>query len=653
MRFSRHQPLLLYSAFALLSLSLLALHSYHFRDYNYRQDEAWIVFFALQNTARENLLSLFIRNLTTFATEFYMIEFWVGLFGSAEPITRYMATLFTALTFAFIWRLASDLFDRRTAFGAVFIFGTLAFVQFFSHEIRPYPALLTGTAAVMLFFVRWLRHRTRQYAFLYVLAIVLTVYVHPFIVYTVLGQAIFFVLFVRWDARFYIQTGALFVASALLSFVRLYATVAANAPGGQLGYGLRQEWESLRILYEQMSIRPEAIFQVLFIAALLTPVSALFPQTRTLARPIFRFGAEWRKWYLFVVPAAILILSFWVNERTRSVTPRNLIVLIPPLAIWAAFALRTLPRSAAIAIALVIAIPAVQGYRPFVANGPYREMAQTIKTTHTAEDKIIVAADWMWQHVAMTYYLRYQLGDPLPNENLFHWMPLNQEWNLFTFPDKPIHLAMRGDEDDQSAFINYIGNARTVWLARGADYTQTYAFAEPMRAWLLSHYVEHKQWSWEIPDFYAEHSVIEYRRIPDTLDELFVFDQGLSLQSWALLPDDVRVTPCQTIAVESWWQTNRRQPTNDNVTLVLTTTDGENIAQNDGPPADTLLQLWRPNRLYVDARQLTIPCDTPAGEYVLLIGVYNYETLASRPIKTKDGADIGTRAYLTTLFVSE
>lgn len=651
MKLPRYQSLLFYGAFAILSVFLLAIHTHHFHAYNYRQDEAWIVFFALQNTAKDNLISIFIRNLTTFATEFYMIEFWVGLFGGAEPITRYMATLFTALSFAFVWRLASDLFDRRTGFWSVFIFGTLAFVQFFSHEIRPYPALLTGTAAVMLFFIRWLKHRNYQYAILYVLSIVITVYVHPFIVYTVLAQAIFFVLFVRWDWRFYAQTGVLFVASAALSFVRLYATLVANEPGGKLGYGLRQEWESLRILYEQMSIRPEAISHLLLLSALFISVSALFPNLRA-HRSAMRFNPEWRKWYLLVVPLAILIISFWINERTRSVTPRNLIILIPPLAIWAAFAIRALPRGGIIAVALLITIPAIQGYRPFVANGPYREIVQTIKPEYTSSDKIIVAADWMWQHVALTYYLRYHLGDPLPNQALYHWMPSNQEWNLFTFPDKPVHLAMHGDARDQASFVEYVDKSRTVWLVRGADYAFTDQFAKPMRDWLEEHYIERRYWIWEQADFYAEHRLSEYRRIPDKLNDIFIFGEDkLTLKSWSLLPDDVQVNPCQTITVESWWQTNQPARTNDNITLVLATPQGQGIVQSDGPPADTLLQLWQPRRLYVDVRNLTIPCDIARGEYVLLVGIYNYETLVSRPITTVDGATVGTRAYLTTLFV--
>ena len=78
------------------------------------------------------------------------------------------------------------------------------------------------------------------------------------------------------------------------------------------------------------------------------------------------------------------------------------------------------------------------------------------------------------------------------------------------------------------------------------------------------------------------------------------------------------------------------------MTLVLTDTDGNPIANTDGQPADIQTQLWTPDRYYLDERALTIPCETAPGDYLLLTGIYDPENPAeSSPV------------YLTTLTVGD
>jgi hypothetical protein len=57
-------------------------------------------------------------------------------------------------------------------------------------------------------------------------------------------------------------------------------------------------------------------------------------------------------------------------------------------------------------------------------------------------------------------------------------------------------------------------------------------------------------------------------------------------------------------------------------------------------------------KLYRDSRSLTIPCDTPPGDYPLLVGWYDYDDpTASLLVTLPDETPIGGVAYLTTVKV--
>jgi len=64
---------------------------------------------------------------------------------------------------------------------------------------------------------------------------------------------------------------------------------------------------------------------------------------------------------------------------------------------------------------------------------------------------------------------------------------------------------------------------------------------------------------------------------------------------------------------------------------------------------------WRSKAWYLDLRPLRIPCDAPAGEYPLVLSVYDPLRLAEQgplPRMNADGSAGDTWLYLTTLFVN-
>ncbi|MBZ0295304.1 MAG: glycosyltransferase family 39 protein, partial [Anaerolineae bacterium] len=313
--------------FALLCLFILAMHTYHFEDRNYRQDEAWRAHLALEYPLNE-VVTRSARNLDPPLWQI-VLDIWVAAFGHTEHITRFSSTLFTALALAFTFRLASDLFNQRIGLLAVFLLGTLAFFQFYMHETRPYSLLVLSTTAAHLCFLRWLRRPNFRYALGFVLAGIVAIYTHFYGLFFIAVLAFYFVLAVRWQRDLYLRTLGLFIAIGLsflgwiLPFVHAMLVVV---PGG-IAYSLEPTGgtllNNLAYLYGRMNIRPPELSHVILILGLIVPLTLVLPRPQ--ARRPFRFGAAWPRVQIIAIPAILLILAFVSNEFVSSLTPRNLV----------------------------------------------------------------------------------------------------------------------------------------------------------------------------------------------------------------------------------------------------------------------------------------------------------------------------------------
>ncbi len=642
--------LVTYAAAALLVLALVALHTHHFAGRNYRQDEAWLVHMALENTLVENVRAGAIADHPV--SWYIFSDVWVTLAGDRESMTRFFSTLVTALALALLFRLASDLFDTRTALLAVFLLGTSAFFQFHVHEFRPYSLLVMAVAGLQLALLRWLRRPDFRRALLVVGMGVLAINTHFFGFYALGALALAFVILVRWDRGLYLRALGLLVAICL-SFLGwllpfLHVTLVLVSDG--FNYSLTTSWESLTYLADRMQLNPAPLGTFLLLLGLTVTVGSLraFTPVRPFSVARLRFDPEWRKWYGLIFAASVLIAAFAVNLVFQHVVPRSLIIILPSLALLLAFALRALPWQAQIIVVLLVTLPAVSYFRRFIANGPYTEIAAFMAETYQPGSPVVIAMPLVWQHVPVTYAVRTRLSQPVPNADLLHLMYGGQDGALNFMPDPPVNVIHNYSAASLARFDAFIGSAAQVWYIAGqGDVEFAPAFVERLRA----HYLPYRSIMWTAEaDGYPLHYVTEYRRIPDNLGDQFVFGDQFALQSWALT-GSVEVVPCQTATVESWWQASSAPANNYSLTLVLVGSDGIGVAQSDGAPAGILTGLWQPGQLYLDVRAVTVPCDARPGEYPLLLGLYDPDTLVQLPVQLADGTPVSAPAYLTTLFV--
>jgi hypothetical protein len=642
---------LVWLAVVLLILASVALHTYHFHDRNFRQDDVNTVHAAqifdlsevVQWMARSGVHPAGWRVL---ATSYLKI---LGEAGKHEPIARYFSTLTTLIALALLFRLSADLFDAETALYAVFILGTLPFAVFYMHELRPYPMLVLVTVGLQLSFLRWLHHRDFKHALLYVMFGVVALQTHYFGAYAIAAQVVTLVVLVRWDRGLYVRAFGLFAAIGLSELAWALPLLNRWFQGNESTYARLSRWKTLETLHHEMQIDPVALGQFLLIVGLLVPVGAVYWRLRNRhyeKSSLLRFAPEWRKLYLLILPVTAIILSFVVNVFARTVTPRNLILIVPPLAVVAALAMRQLPWQARLATVVLIAYPAVTSFQVFVKNAPYQEVTQFIAADYQPGDQIVThIADPSAITQSFMYYLLDRLPEPVSKDSMFHIGGSGFGPNS---ADPVVNWVSDSERETLEQFAAFIDLTSRIWFIE-------YEYRPSNLGKPFLNVMKRQFAAGRIGIFPTErgghYTVTEYRRIPESVQDLFHFGEAVSLQAWTLR-ESVNVEPCQAVTLESWWTALSQPAISYGIGLVLADAGGNGIAQTDDLPSGLPTSEWEPGDFQFDTHTLRVPCDVGPGEYPLLIGLYDYSTTEPVPAALPDGTPTGSNlVYLTTLIV--
>jgi hypothetical protein len=459
--------------FVLLALMVVSLQTWHFTDRrNYRDDEIRTVHAGLTMSPSEVVQWMSIDIHPPFWR--VMATIWVSLFGPDEAITRFHSSLTVLLLLALMYRLMADHFGRTTALVATFLLGTHALLLFYTHELRPYAALLMWVLATHLFFLRWLRRPGFLYGALYVLSCAGALYTHFFAIYTIAGQVVAFLLLVRWNPGLYLRAFGLWLAAGLSflgwlpSFLHSYLI---SQPGG-IGYSIPlDDPGSAGLLFDSLQIRPYSIGTLLTLAGLLLPFRRRFvPMDVT-----FRLRS-WPKWY-FVIGAVVgFVLVILTDLYVVSVlTNRNLIPLLPAIALLGALCLRALPWQATLLVLPLILNPAVRDFMDFQRNQPYREVLAFVRETYDDHEPVIISVD---QGTGSYFTYAYTLLDRLPGRidqsDMFYLTLGGPDINL---PDPPLNHVTDASPANLERFADLTRDADEVfwiWSSDEAPYVQTY-----------------------------------------------------------------------------------------------------------------------------------------------------------------------------------
>jgi len=105
---------------------------------------------------------------------------------------------------------------------------------------------------------------------------------------------------------------------------------------------------------------------------------------------------------------------------------------------------------------------------------------------------------------------------------------------------------------------------------------------------------------------------------------------GDSIRLTGFSPDTTNLHPGASLPILLQWQADQPLPTNYTVFVHLIGADGKIVAQHDSYPTWLTAQptsQWLPGQPILDRHTLTLPNDLPPGNYTLLAGLYNAETM--------------------------
>ena len=415
---------------------LIAVQAWHFHERPYRQDEAWVVHYGLLNIERVGILQHSLQIFQQLTPENVLQDIWVHLFGHSERIVRYFSTLITAITLALYYRLAADLFDRRKAWLALALLGSYSVFAYYSHEARPYAALALGAVGFQWALLRFIKRPDRRHGALALLFGVVPFYLHPFILYVFIAQVICILVFVRPDRDLYRRGIALFALLALLIGVRAWVNFDNRA--GAITYSIESSWHGAEELYDHFRANPEILGLFLFFGGVLTLLSKLADRIRgkrvaghqfSIDRRM-RFVDGWREGWLVLSLIVMVGLALWVNSSVPSLTPRNLLIAAPTLALIAAVALRGMPRQAQLLALLFFCVPFVTQFRSHNGNAGYWELAAHIEENYQRDrDRLVVVAAQAWEWIAINYFLQERNDIGFNEDDIFFvsWEPQDRD----------------------------------------------------------------------------------------------------------------------------------------------------------------------------------------------------------------------------------
>jgi len=111
------------------------------------------------------------------------------------------------------------------------------------------------------------------------------------------------------------------------------------------------------------------------------------------------------------------------------------------------------------------------------------------------------------------------------------------------------------------------------------------------------------------------------------------------------------LTPGEVLGLTLFWRTDAPIPVGYKVFVHIYKPDGTLLAQHDGEPAGGLrpTHQWAVGDQVIDAHGLLIPAGTPAGDYVVMVGLY--DASVNRLPVTQDGIPAKDRLQIESITI--
>lgn len=516
--------------------------------------------------------------------------FWRRLVGTHEILGRIQSILFSAITLSIVYQLGKMWFGQpRFGWYATALLGSSALFFIYSLEIRQYALTMLSVTLSMWLYTRWLKKQHWRNAVTYGASIAFMLYVHYFLLFAALIQAIHFILFeVRTIEKFKQGLVAAGTATIMwlpwvpilltqLDFVRRDAE-AKGREGGLASTTYPTSSREIELLAEVASNGYVLLLGALFI------IGAIL---------LWRKSRYWLAlFWVMAVPAFV----FLVNTQVNVYTPRYVAYICIGIALAAAATIASFPRYLRLLglVGLVaLNLYALPNFIP--VRAPERDILLDVSALSMPDDAV--------------YFT-----DGTPSSQVERYLaPELQESRLDSIEDTAnVHRIW---------FITNDWTENSVIRADFEQLTETYTLQQVLGQCT-------PEWCYlaQLLEAPPLNSPTEY---------------GEGILFWGGDIDEITDT---SIATRLWWRVSQTPSEDYSIGLHLVAADGQVVAQNDGAimdmysdPTEVQMSQLEPNRTYIDLRNLSVPPDLPTGEYQLTVVVYQWWDGVRLP--TVDGED--------------
>ncbi len=639
-RAQNHASLAIIAAACLILLNAL-LHASVNGNRNYREDEVVIVHESTIFYATELVQYLASGAIHPPGWEL-LANAWIKAFGISEELTRWLAKLTNLITFALIYQLGKRICGRRVGLYAIVLLGVYGFAANSMYELRPYPALIMLTTALHLLFFRWMHKPSPRLMFTYVLLGIAAIYTHFFSFFVFPAHALCLALFTRFERKLWLDSFLMWVFIGLsflgwlLPFLQAITTVM---PGG-IYYAIPHGWQGLRLYYKDSKFEPEIIYQLLMLLSLFAPsISRGFGAVNTR----LRFERRYTLLYPLVLLITTIFIAYAADGLVRSFSQRNVVMFAPLIVLCMGLSLRLLPNKAALVIVALLILHAPQNIAWRTSNAPYREIVQEMGQSYQQDSLVVTEFDWAWRWLlGAAYYLMDFTPDKMSKERLYHLVEPGDSAHPPNFPDGLVNIRQTFDPD---LFSSQLPNHSQLWRLREGGGNE---LGSALELWLNRQYALIRSVSWD-EGFETSYSLSQYARAPANDGPILEVGDSLRLFAWDL-HGGWKVSPCQSVTIDSWWQIEAPDSTPYSLSIILADDDGDGqLAIADTVPADQFTSDWLHKRYYRDRSHLEIPCDAKSGSFNLLLAARESITGEPLVLAYPGGEVTDGEYYLTTI----
>lgn len=617
-----------------------ALRLYHSATLPLRADEAANYYLAIQPPAA------IVRTLLTTDPHlpffYFLLHFWTMVAGASELSLRFPSIFASVLVTSLVYLLARRLFPRSViATAAASLVAINPYSIWDAQDAYMYSMLTASGLGSFIAFDRVLRPGPSKSAWVgYIAASALTLYIHYLGALVLIAQA---ALWLIWTVRKTISK------RASLAWIAAQVAIAALlAPWAYLALpllsGLTENlWRPVGIL--ELVLRSFTAFSVGRVDSSIMPATVnlqvglagatLLSALAILGMLVARSPREGDSRQLLLLICYLWVPLFALFIFTLLRFPvfdeRYVLFLVPPFVVFVGrgvVVIQERVRRPGVASIVLLLVAIVSGlslfnywYEPAYAKSPdWPEFVRQLTTEYQPGDLLIQN----YPDSALPYYLNGRAPSVL--------VPGRGSADATSVSARLLKLssAYRRIWFQPAAGGNWdTGGLVATWLDRHAKLVRSYSF----RGLDLELY---------LPAATA---------LAQASANATTFENGIRLLAFELGADGESGTASKAQVV-LYWQSS--EPSQRDLTAFLHLYDdkGNLVSQEDSQPVHGTFPTreWGKGEIVVDTRELPIPAGLPAGEYPVVVGLYDSETKGRIPIVNSQSTVMeDNRALLTKL----